>query len=100
MLASASYFVWALFSLIECSKRGSSFSLKAIFLFGAYLFSRNQGFLRLETSAMGSILEWRQLCWVRDAALGGVWAVSYCSGPQCILADSYVAADPLARPDL
>ena len=37
-----------------------------------------------------------ELCWVPDAAfLGGVWAVSYYSGPQRIL----LAADPLALPD-
>lgn len=32
-------------------------------------------------------------------ALGGVWAISYNSGVQCILADSYLPTPPHLLPD-
>ena len=41
-------------------------------------------------SVVRSTLDRNQLGWEPDVALGGVWAVSYSSGLQCILADSYL----------
>ena len=41
-------------------------------------------------SVVRSTLDRNQLGWEPDVALGGVWAASYSSGLQCILADSYL----------
>ena len=64
---------------------GSSVFLRAVFYLVRFFFSRSQVIQTLKTSAVRSILQRRQLCWAPEASLGSVWAVSYRSGPQCIL---------------
>ena len=44
------------------------------------------------------MLERKQLCWVPHAALGGVWAASYYSGPLCIFFVDSQRPTPLHLP--
>ena len=65
--------------LHACLGRGRSVFLKVFT-------NRCESFFE-KRSVVRSISERRQLCWVPDAAVGGVWVVSYYSGP-CIPVDS------------